>query len=185
MDKDKIKNIVIGVCVFVIIVGTLIMFGGKSNSNKQQSNNGSENIPVINNGDMTMPEANAITDEILGNTIVEQKFIYNQDTISEVAIVFTRKRLLEGINIGVALYDGNKVLAEYWYKVDGIEDQHRTYLKIDKKITGVKGKELTLRIYSDDKKDTGMAIMMQENNQTTFKFGNKVVNGTLCFSVSN
>lgn len=182
MDKNRIIKIIIGICVAVVVIGTLIMFGGSGNNS---SNNNSSNVPVINNGDMTMPEANATTDEILGRTVVEQNFVYNQDSISEVAIVFTRKRLLEGINIGIALLDGDKVLAEYWYKVDGIEDQHRTYLKIDKKITGVKGKELTLRIYSDEKKDTGMAIMMQENNLTTFKFGNKIIHGTLCFSVSN
>ena len=71
------------------------------------------------------------------------------------------------------------------YKIEGIEDQHRTYLKPNEIISGVAGKELTLKIYPETKNDTGMAIMMQENNNTTFKFGNKEVKGTLCFSVSN
>lgn len=177
MKNLDTKKIAIVLCIVFVLVVILFMFGENIFSGS--------NVPTVNNGDMTMPEANAITDEITKNIVVEQKFKYTPDTISEVAIVFTRKYYSEGVFIVVELFDGNTVLATDKYKIEGIEDQHRTYLKPNEKISGVAGKELTLKIYPETKNDTGMAIMMQENNNTTFKFGNKEVKGTLCFSVSN
>lgn len=176
MNKSKLTKIVIALCVLLIVGSFLFMFGGNIG-------NGS-GIKTVTNGDMTMPEANAITDEIKKNTIVEQDFVYSPDTISEVAIVFTRKYYLEGVRVTIQLLDGNNVLASHTQNVAGIDDQHRTYLTPDKKITGVSGKTLTLKIYSEDKADTGLAIMMQENKKLSFKFGNKEIQGTLCFSVS-
>ena len=176
MNKSKLTKIVIALCLLLIVGSFLFMFGGNIG-------NGS-GIKTVTNGDMTMPEANAVTDEIKKNTIVEQTFKYSPDTISEVAIVFARKYYIEGVRIKIELLDGNTVLASHSVKVEGIDDQHRTYLKPDIKITGVSGKELTLKITSEDKADTGMAIMMQENKKSSFKFGSKEVNGTLCFSVS-
>ena len=176
MKKENIKKIVVALCIALIVGSFIFMFGGNIGSGS--------GIKTVTNGDMTMPEANAITDEVKKNTIVEQKFKYSPDTISEVAIVFTRKYYLEDVKIKIELLDGNKVLASNSYKVAELEDQHRTYLKPDKKITGVAGKELTLRIIPESKIDTGMAIMMQENKKSSFKFGNKEIQGTLCFSIS-
>lgn len=177
MKRIDIKKVVVVLCVLFAITGIAFTFGDKLF-------NGSS-VPTVNNGDMTMPEANAVTDEITKNIVIEQKFKYTPDTISEIAIVFTRKYYSEGISIVIELLDGDTLLATDKYKIEGIDDQHRTYLKPDKMISGVSGKELTLRIYPETKKDTGMAIMMQENNNTVFSFGNKEIKGTLCFSVSN
>lgn len=177
MNKIIGKKNAIALCALFVIVAVFLVFGDRIINNNS--------IPTVNNGDMTMPEANAVTDEITKNVVIEQQFKYAPDTISEVAIVFTRKYYSEGIFIVIELLDGDTLLVKDKYKIEGIDDQHRTYLKPDKKISGVAGKELTLKIYSETKKDTGMAIMMQENNSTTFKFGDKEIKGTLCFSVSN
>ena len=177
MEKAKLNKVLIALCTIFVIAVVLLFFGDRI-FNKN-------NIPTVSNGDMTMPEANAVTDEITKNVVIEQKFRYAPDTISEIAIVFTRKYYQEGINIVVELLDGDTLLASDKYKIEGIDDQHRTYLKPEKVISGVANKELTLKIYPEEKKDTGMAIMMQENNKTSFMFGNKEIKGTLCFSVSN
>ena len=177
MKKLDRKTIVVIVCALFVLIALFFMFQDKIGS--------SGNIHIVNNGDMTMPEANGVTDEIKANTVVEQTFKYTPDTISEVAIVFTRKYYAEGVFIVVDLLDGDQVLASDRYKIEGIDDQHRTYLKPAKTITGVAGKQLKLRIYPMTQQNTGMAIMMQENNSTTFKFGNTEVKGTLCFSISN
>lgn len=177
MNKITGKKVVIVLCALFVIAAVFLVFGDRITNNKS--------IPIVNNGDMTMPEANAVTDEITRNIVIEQKFKYAPDSISEVAIVFTRKYYSEGIFIIVELLDGDTILAKDKYKIEGIDDQHRTYLKPDKKISGLAGKELTLKIYPEIKKDTGMAIMMQENNNTIFRFGDKEIKGTLCFSVSN
>ena len=173
--NDKVKKIVIAACILFVIIGCWFMFGSRGSGN---------GVPVVNNGDMTMPEANAVSNEIKKNDVIEQTFVYKPDTISEVAIVFTRKEYLEGASIVVELLDGNITLAKDSYKVEGIDDQHRTYLTPSKKITGVAGKELTLKIYPETKADTGMALMIQENKKTSFKFGKDVVKGTICFSIS-
>ena len=177
MKKLNKKTIVIIVCSLFVLMALFFMFRDKIG--------GSGSIHTVNNGDMTMPEANGVTDEIKAKTVVEQTFKYTPDTISEVAIVFTRKYYAEGITIAIELLDGENVLASGKYKIEVIDDQHRTYLKPAKTITGVAGKELKLRIYPTTSQDTGMAIMMQENNSTTFKFGDSEVKGTLCFSISN
>lgn len=175
MNNKKLERILIIASAAVLLFGVLYMFGSRIFK---------DDVVVVDNGDMTMPEANAVTDEIKKDTVIEQVFRYTPDEISEVAIVFTRKYYLEGVSVAIELLDGEKVLARDTYKVEGLEDQHRTYLKPGNKITGVAGKDLTLRIYSDSKKDTGMAIMMQENKQNTFSFSGENIKGTLCFSVS-
>lgn len=175
MENKKLQRILIVLSIVIFIFGILYMFGSRIFK---------DDIVIVNSGDMTMPEANAVTEEISGNTVVEQTFKYAPDEISEVAIVFTRKYYLEGVSIAIELLDGDRVLARDTYKVEGIDDQHRTYLKPGSKITGVAGKQLTLKIYSDSGKDTGLAIMMQENKQNTFSFAGKDIKGTLCFSVS-
>lgn len=170
------RNIII-LCILVILCGVGVMFGSS------MSNNNS-NV-VVNNGDMTMPEANAVTDEITRTIIVEQKFKYKPDTISEIAVVFTRLYEMKNLNIVIELLDEGKTLAKQTYKVEEIEDQHRTYLKPSTAIKGVAGKELTLKIYPEKRVDTGLSLMIQENNKSTFMFGNNEIKGTLCFSVSN
>lgn len=175
MKNNRKIYLLIGACLILILAGFGFMFGGRIFTKEEN---------VINSGDLTMPEANAISEEIKGDTIVEQSFRYEPDSISQIAVVFTRKYYLEGVSIVIELREGNNVLASNSYKVEGLEDQHRTFLDIGGKLTGLAGKDLTLRIYSESKKDTGMALMIQENKKNHFSFGKETIKGTLCFTIS-
>ena len=175
MKNKKLEKIIIAVTALFIIVTILAMFGGNffSSGAKRKSDS------------TVMPEANDITSEIKGSTVVEQSFVNTTDTISKVGIVFSRYTYLEDIHITMELLEGNAVLASTNVNVAKIEDQHRTYIEPAAVLTGMKDKTLTIRIYSAEKEDTGMKIMMARTNDgSSFKFGRITVDGTLCFSVT-
>ncbi len=178
LKNDKMKKIVIIVTAVFIVGSLLFMFGG----NLFNGGSGGKSRK----GDSTvMPEATEITSEIKGSTIVEQSFVNTTDTISKVGIVFSRYSYLEGVHITMELRDGNTILATTSVNVANIEDQHRTYIEPASVLTGMKNKTLTIRIYSAEKEDTGMKIMMARTNDgSSFKFGKITVDGTLCFSVT-
>ena len=175
MKNKKLEKIIIIVTSVFIIITLFLMFGGNLFENR--SNARKENSTL-------MPEATDITAEIKAKTVVEQEFVNTTDTISSLGIVFSRYVYLEGVHITIELRDGNNVIASRTVNVADIEDQHRTFVEPTSVLTGMKGKNLTLRIYSADKEDTGMKIMMSENSDSTFKFGNVSVKGTLCFSIT-
>ena len=65
-----------------------------------------------------------------------------------------------------------------------IEEQHRTYVEPASALTGMANKKLTIRIYPITKEDTGLVVMMNKDADSSFKFDNKTIKGTLCFSVT-
>ena len=132
-----------------------------------------------------MPEANAVTEELTEGLVVEQKFKNITEDINEIAIVFSRHYdLAENVNMVIELLDGNNVLASENINCDDIQAKHRTYIKPTNLISGYVGKELTLRVYTKSTAGTGLAIMMNTNENTSFTFGNNSVKGTLCFSIT-
>ena len=136
-------------------------------------------------GNVEMMEANSVTDEITKDISVFQKFRNTNNSIGKIAVVFTRLYDLGNVKIAMELLDGNKTLIKKTISVDEIEDQHRTYLEAESPITGMAGKELTLRIYPVTDSDTGLALMYNNSTSSTFQFGTKKVNGTICFSVTS
>ena len=178
MKNKKLEKIIIAATAVFIIVSLLAMFGGSlfNGEKKGKSRKGDSTV---------MPEATEITSEIKGSTIVEQSFVNTTDTISKVGIVFSRYSYLEGVHITMELRDGNTVLASTSVNVANIEDQHRTYIEPASVLTGMKNKTLTIRIYSAEKEDTGMKIMMARTNDgSSCQCGKITVDGTLCFSVT-
>ena len=175
MKNKKLEKIIIAVTAVFIIVSLFLMFGGNLFKNKSNSRK---------NDSTVMPEATDITAEIKAKTVVEQDFVNTTETISNLGIVFSRYVYLEGVHITIELRDGDNIIASRTINVADIEDQHRTFVEPASVLTGMKGKNLTLRIYSADKEDTGMKIMMSEDSDSSFKFGNVTVKGTLCFSIT-
>lgn len=175
MKNKKIEKVVIGVTAVFVIVSLLFVFGGNIFKKREKKPTSDSTL---------MPTATGTTDEILKTTVVEQDFVNTTDTISKVGIVFSRITYKEGIRIAVELLEGNVVLASDTFKVSDVEDQHRTFLESNPTLKGMKNKNLTLKIYSYTKDDTGLVIMMDQNADASFKFGNKTVQGTLCFSVN-
>lgn len=171
--KNK-SNVLIVTCILVIVAGFMFMF--KPSFSFPSISLKSENV---------MPEANSFTDDIKANCVVEQTFTNKNDSIEKIAVVFHKLLSFEkedNVFIVISLKDGEKVLTEKTVNVSEIEEQHRLFVDLNEKYTGMKNKKLTLTI-SAGVNNTGLTVMMQTNNKDSFMFGNNKVNGTLCFVV--
>lgn len=177
MNK-KTRNILLGI-VAALVVGSLAFMLILSNSNK------TENVAEIKNREM--PTATGITDELVKNIVVEQEFVNTTENINEIAVVFSRIYYLDEADanhtLAIELLDGNKVLANTVIKTNDIPDQHRVYLYPDVPISGLVGKKLKLKIYDNSKCDTGVALMINSEENESYNFGNSKKDGTICFSV--
>ena len=174
MENKKVQKIVIIVAAVFVLVSILFMFGRTLFSSKAARYSDST----------VMPEATGTTNEIRSSTVVQQDFICSVETISKVGIVFVRDKYIQGVDLAMELYDDSTLLDSTTVNVAKIEEQHRTYIEPTSKLSGMKNKTLTLKIYSADKEDTGIVIMMSDKVNSNFKFGNKAINGSLCFSVT-
>lgn len=176
MNNERVRKIVIAVTALFVVASLLFMFGG--NLFKGGGNG-------IRKTDSTvMPEATDITSEIKADTVVEQDYVNTTNTISKVGVVFSRYIYLEGAHITMELLDGNTVLASRTINVADIQEQHRTFIEPASVLSGMKNKTLTIKIYSTEKEDTGMKLMMARTGNSSFKFGKINVKGTLCFSIT-
>lgn len=167
--------IVLVVTAAFVVLTTLLFFGRNIFNGSSDARRSDSTI---------MPSANDTTSEIKKGIVIEQDFINTTDSISNVAIVFSRLSYKEGIDLAIELWDGNDLLAASTYKIAQIEDQHRTYLEPSSVLSGLKNKELTLKIYPVQQEDTGLVVMMDKDMDTTFRFGNKTIKGTLCFAIT-
>ena len=181
MNISKKTKMMIGLISLFIIGAFLFMFGGNI-FNKNDNNSG--NKPKIDIDYTVVPSATAVTEEITNGVKVEQSFVCPIDTISNVAVVFSKQYYVEDVKLLIELLDGTKVLASREYDVKDIPDQHRTFLDPASPISGMKNKELRLRISPVSKSDTGLAIMMNDTTGGVFMFDKRNVKGTLCFSVT-
>ncbi len=176
MKNKKLERAIIAVTAAFVVVVLLIFFGGDLFAGKNDG---------IRRSDSTqMPEATGTTNEIKKGITVEQDFINTTDSISKIGIVFTRVAFREGITMNMELLEGDALLASVSLDTAVFEDQHRTYIDCGKKLTGMKNKKLTVRIYPVSEEDSGLMIMMNKDAKTTFRFGSKTIQGTLCFSVN-
>jgi len=130
-----------------------------------------------------MPEATGTTERISENIVVEQSFTNTSETIERVGIVFYRIQYLEGVNVVLELWQGNRVVASNVYPVYQIEGEHRTFIVPETVITDAKDKDFKIRIYAEDGSDMGLALMVDEKADSSYKFGSMTGKGTLCFAV--
>ena len=131
-----------------------------------------------------MPDATAVTDEITVGKIVTQDFVNEIEYIEKMEIVFTKfYRDASGI-ISVSLYDGNTPLVRTTMDLYDVPEQSRVYLIPEEPIEGMKGKTLTIKIYTTAKPNHGVAVMMRTDSPYHINMNGKDVDGTLCFSLS-
>ena len=174
MKRVQIEKLIMFAATLFIVVSVLLVFGGNIFSGKQGMRRSDSTI---------MPEATGMTTEIKRTSIVQEDFRCTCNTISGIGIVFTRERTVSGAKLTIELSEGDTVLCSMTVNASSVQDQHRTFLNPSEVLTGMKGKTLTLKIYSANQTDTGLKVMMSENSSSTFLFGNKVIQGTLCFSI--
>lgn len=170
--SKKTRNILI-VIVAALVVGSCIFMFRISPLN-------------IKKGNREMPDATSETEEITSEIIVEQKFKNMTEDVQELAVVFSRHYTLdERADMVIELLDGNNVLASTRINCDDIQGSHRTYVRPENVISGYVGKELILRVYTKSTAGTGLALMMSSNDRnSSFTFGNNVIKGTICFSIT-
>ena len=176
MKNKKLERVIITITAIFVVVTILLMFGGNLFSRPTGSN-----APY----DMTvMPDATGTTDVIDKGVVVEQSFICSTDSISKIGIVFDREYIPEDAFIVMELSVEGRELATDSIRISTIKDQHRTFLVLPKKETNCVNKEFTLKIYPGGNYDTGLKIMVSEKRDSSYRFGNRSINGTLCFSVT-
>ena len=173
MEKANKGKIIILVAAAFIVIAVLFMFSSLIDFSKKRKSDST-----------VMPEATGTTERIENGIVVEQTFTNTTETITQVGIVFVRIQYLEGPNMVLELYDGNTLLARSKYPIYLIEDEHRTYIVPDSPLSGMKGKNLTIKIYAENKEDTGFAVLVSENENAEYRFGNVSKKGSLCFSVT-
>lgn len=195
MNKRITKLVIAAICL--IVVGLVIFNVVYGNKDKEVIEN---NDPIIDNNtqetetktDSTnreMPEADGTTDELTRGLVVSQEFVNTTDNINEIAVVFSRIYFLEekdsNVNVVIELLDGNKSLIKSLIKSNDVPDQHRVYAYADSPVSGYVGKKLTLKIYEDANRDTGLVLMKSEKaSKSSYKFGNKKKDGSICFSIT-
>ena len=170
MNK-KTRNILIAIVAALVIGSCIFMFVIS---------------PIkVRTGNKEMPEANGQTQEIMHGIIVEQKFVNRTEDIKEVALVFSRAYDLgEDVDIVIELLNGGDVLASANINADSIQANHRTYLKPASILSDLVDKELTLRVSTTSTAGTGLSLMINTDDDSSFMFGNEKVDGTICFSVT-
>lgn len=178
MNK-KFRNILIIVVAALVIGSCIFMF-------KISPISKTEKVEEI--GNMEMIAANTTTDELTRDIVVEQKFINKTENIKEIAVVFTRIYYLEetdaNTNVVIELCEGSKSLCKQQVLANDIPDQHRVYIYPETVLSGLVGKELTLKIYMNEDCDSGVSIMANDEVNSTYKFGKKKMSGSICFSIT-
>jgi len=173
MKKANTGKIITLLAAAFVVIAVIFMFPSFIDFSKKRKSDST-----------IMPEATGTTERIENGIVVEQTFTNTTDTITQVGIVFVRIQYLEGTDMVLELYDGNALLARSSYPIHLIEDEHRTYIVPSNSLSGMKNKNLTIKIYSKDKEDTGFAVLVSENEDAEYRFGNTSIKGSLCFSVT-
>ncbi len=176
MEKGKReKLIVFAAAVFVLIAfgamfGNVLFSGFRSIGSRDTSK---------------MPEATGMSEILDSGAVLEQSFVNTTSSISQIGIVFTRAYDISGVDLTIELLQGDKTLARTTYEVSGIADQHRTFVIPNQKLKGTRGKEYVLKIYTVDGSDTGLRVLIDEKEDSSYRLGGNEYPGTICFSVTD
>ena len=96
MKNKKLEMIVLVVTAAFVVLTTLLFFGRNIFNGSSDARRSDSTI---------MPSANDTTSEIKKGIVIEQDFINTTDSISNVAIVFSRLSYKEGIDLAIELWD--------------------------------------------------------------------------------
>lgn len=176
MNKDKIKKIFgIVLLVYAVFVVSFYFLSGEQLRYKESK------------GNIVMPEADSVTEEINNVTSVTQEFVNTVDNIEEIALVFTKfYREAEG-KLTFYLIGDNRVLYRTTIDLSEVPEQHRVYITPETPIRNVGGKTLKFVLRSNAEVNLGVAAMLKTEDvpETSFVYTNgEKINATLCFSVT-
>ena len=135
-------------------------------------------------GNVEMPDADMVTEEITSGKVVSQDIDCNIDIVEDMAFVFTKfYREADGLLV-IFLYDGDTELARRVIRLEDVPEQSRVFMNFKEPLRDMKGKTITIKIYSSAKVNQGVAAMMRYNWPGSVTVGKETLNGSLCFSMS-
>ena len=174
MNKDRVKKIfVLTVLVYALVVVSFYFLSGDKLRYKDSPNN------------ITMLEADSVTNEITKGIAIEQSFINTVDRIDTIELVFTKfYRELNG-ELTIELYDENELLKKKTYDFNDIPEQHRVSFKCEG-LEGLKGQKLTLKISSNTVSGSSLAAMMNKNDRRdgiSMTYNKAKASGSICFAL--
>ena len=173
MKKESIKKIfIISMIVYVVLTTLFYFLAGDQLKYKNSKYN------------ITMPEADSVSDELVNGVFIRQDFKARMDRIDSVAIVFTKFYKEMTGDVVIELLDGIRIIAKKEIKIEDIPEQQRVFLNIDKPLYGVKDKTLTIKIYGNAFSGNAPAVMVNQKIENGYTVGYKKYDGTLCFSVN-
>lgn len=137
-----------------------------------------------------MVENEDVIGEIIDGIIIEQSFVAETDIIDSMTfMVATYARINTGELI-VKLYDNESgfVLSESHIDISEFIDNSNYTVEFDKRITGVKGKKLSIQLTAP-KSASGNATTIYYNSNINgenreLKVNQEIIQGELCFSVN-
>ena len=176
MTRAKLKNIFITIlAIYTTLVVSFYFLAEKQLRYKTSP------------GNIIMQDSEAVTEEISGENEISQTFYNTIDRIEELSIMFTQYYRDNGSNIFIELSDEENLLMRKKVSSDSIKDQKNLDIVLQHPIVGEKNHNLTLRIISEDGKNSGVAVMINKTNadpRSRIKMGNKTIKGTLCFALT-
>lgn len=175
MSKDTIRKIyIITMAVYLFLAASFYFLVGDQLKYKESVNN------------TTMLEADSVTDELIQGFEVKQNFLSTIDRIETMSIAFTKFYKDGKGQVVIDILDKEELIYRQIYNIEDIPEQQNLVLNMYEPLE-FKGKNLTLKIYSNAKKGEGVAVLMNKENAPQGSYvnvGPRHVSGTLCFSVT-
>ena len=173
LDNKKTIFVIIFASLF-IVVSIMMMFSGSL----------FDITGKIRKGDVTkMPDATGSTEEIKSGIIIEQTFNSSTDSIKSIGIVFSRIGVYEGTHLTIELFKNDESLIKKKINTLDVESEHRTFIEATTTLNGMKNKKLKL-IISSENANSGLVVLTSDTINSVYKIGDKVIKGSLCFSVN-
>lgn len=176
MTRQKLRNIFITLLLaYAILVVSFYFLAQRQLSYKASA------------GNITMLDTESVTEEISNGLVISQNFNNDIDRIEQLSVVFTQFYRDSNDTIVIELADANNILMRKKIPASDIKDQRNLDIVFENPITSEKGKKLTLRIYAEGKGNSGIAVMMNQKDaksDSRIQMGNRIIRGSLCFSLS-
>ena len=174
MTRDKLKKIfILMITIYTALVVSFYFLAEKQLRYKPSPNN------------VVMLEEDSLTEEIKNGIVITQIFQNNMDRIDRISIMFAQYYKTNGGNIVVELLDDQNLLMRKKIDTKDIKDRHNYDIELENPIVGYKNKKLTLSVFSEDNRDSGIAILANKKTSdpnSRIKMGNLITRGSLCFS---
>lgn len=175
MKKEKIKRVLGIILILYSAMAVAFYFLAGEQLKYKQS------IEKI-----SMPAADAVTDEIVKGVDVRQDFVNTVDRIESVSLVFTKFYREGSGDLVIDLLEGERVLIRKILNLNDIPEQGSILLVPEKPIENMKGRKLSFRLYGNAEENQSVAAMITKENvlpDSLLSINGKKVEGMLCFSV--